>query len=52
MRIVDLHNIELLYDFGVDLHFTLFKFWDDCLTEVYSDQVVHDTQGFDFFFGL
>ena len=40
MCIIDLHNIELLHNFGVDFQLLFFKRWHYLLAQVDSDDVM------------
>jgi hypothetical protein len=42
MRVVDLHDVELLDDFGVDFKLLLFERRNDLLAQVDRDNVVQD----------
>ena len=52
MCIIDLHNIELLHNFGVDFQLLFFKRWHYLLAQVDSDDVMKDIQVVNFFVSL
>ena len=52
MRIVDLHDVELLDNFLVNLQPSLFEWWHNLLSQVDRDKVMQSSQVFDFFVSL
>ena len=52
MSIIDLHNIELLDNFGVDFQLLFFKWRHYLLTQVDRDDVMQHVQVVNFFVSL
>ena len=52
MRVVDLHDIELLYDLGVYVYLLHLENGYDLLAQVDGDEVVEGGQGLDLFVSL
>ena len=52
MRVVDLHNVELLYDLGVYVYLLHLEDWYDLLAKIDGDQVVQRSQGLDLLIDL
>ena len=52
MRVVDLHNVELLYDLGVYVYLLHLEDWYDLLAKIDGDQVVQRSQGLDLLINL
>ena len=48
MRIVYLHDVELLDNLSVDLDLLCFELWDDLLSEVNGDDVVQYVETLNF----
>ena len=52
MCIVDLHNIELLYDLAIYALFLLFEHRNNLFSKINCDQIIKNGQRFDFFISL
>ena len=52
MSIIDLHNIELLYDFVINRYLFGFEWCDDRFAKIYGDDVVEESVIFNFFISL
>ena len=52
MGVVDLHNVELLYDLGVYTNFFHLKDWYNLFAKIDRDQVVERSQGLNFLISL
>ena len=52
MRVIDLHDVELLYDLAVYFDFPALELWHDTFTQIDGNDVIKNCEGLDLFVGV
>ena len=52
MRVIDLHDVELLYDLAVYFDFPALELWHDTFTQIDGNHVVKNSERLDLFVGV
>jgi hypothetical protein len=52
MRVIDLHDVELLYDLAVYFDFPVLELWHDTFTQIDGNNVIKNCKGLNLFVGV